>query len=47
MSIFWRVHNDFFRQAQHFRVHDWMMLSILVLTIGFLCLRGYGSRAKF
>jgi hypothetical protein len=47
MRAFWHLHNDFLRYAQHFRVHDWMMLSILVLLIGFLCLRGYGSRAKF
>jgi hypothetical protein len=47
MGFLWQLHNDFLRETQHFRIHDWMMLSILVLLIGFYCMRGFGSRAKF
>jgi len=47
MGWFWYLYKDLLHYTSHFRVHDWIMLSLLVLMLGLLCMRGFGSRAKF
>lgn len=27
--------------------HEWILVSIAVLVVGFLCMRGFGSRANY
>jgi len=44
---FWRLVDTLTRQAGQLDRNQWVILSLLVVTIGLVCMRGFGSRNSY
>jgi hypothetical protein len=44
---FWRFIDKVTYHAGHLDRHQWIALSVLVLVLGFVCMRGFGSRNNY
>lgn len=42
-----KVFRDVLRSIEHFDKQDWMLVMVVVLVLGALCLRGFGSRSNY
>lgn len=44
--MFWSTFQSLVRSVNHFGPHEWSLVSIGVLVLGFLCLRGLVSHTR-
>ena len=44
---FWRFLDDVTYHAGHLDRQQWIIISVLVLGLGFVCMRGFGSRNNY
>jgi hypothetical protein len=42
-----RVVNQFLSSVTHFDRQQWMWISVAVIVVGFMCMRGFGSRTNY
>jgi hypothetical protein len=47
MRYLWRIRNAFNDAALTWTMREWMVLTGAMLIIGFICMRGYGSRKNY
>jgi len=43
----WKLINKAFREVDCWDGPEWLMALVVVLAVGFMCMRGLGSRSKF
>jgi hypothetical protein len=47
MFYVWRIVDQITRYAGQLDRHQWIMLSVLVLVLGLITMRGFGSRNNY
>ena len=45
--MFWKFYNAVMREVVQFGRKEWIALSLVCVVVGFLCMRGYGSRKDY
>jgi hypothetical protein len=43
----WNLIRTAFRTVDFWGAQEWLLALIIVMSIGFFCMRGFGSRSKF
>jgi hypothetical protein len=43
----WHLIHKAFRHVDRWDGREWLVALVIVLTIGFICMRGMGSRSKY
>ena len=42
----WSLYNRILTHINHFDIQDWLLALVVVVGVGFLCLKGLGSNSK-
>ena len=43
----WRFYNSVMYRIGMFDLQDWLFVFVIVVLLGFFCMRGFGSRSNY